>query len=87
VVRVALSAFIALGQTLLQLVVSSVVVLYISGATSVIVDSLVNPIIQIAIVLIYFDLRVRREGLDLFQLAQRVSAPPPPSGPPLPSLS
>lgn len=87
VVRVALSAFIALGQTLLQLVISSVVVLYISGATSVIVDSVVNPIIQIAIVLIYFDLRVRREGLDLFQLAQRVSVPPPPPGPPLPSPS
>jgi hypothetical protein len=85
VVRVALSAFLALGQTLLQLVVSSVVVLWISGATSVIVDSLVNPIIQIAIVLIYFDLRVRREGLDLFQMAQRVSAPPPPYGAPLPS--
>jgi hypothetical protein len=78
-VRIALSAFIALGQTLLQLVVSSVVVLWISGATSVVVDSLVNPILQIAIVLIYFDLRVRREGLDLFQLAEGL--PLPPSGP------
>jgi hypothetical protein len=28
-------------------------------------------------VLIYFDLRVRREALDLFQLAQRVSSPQP----------
>ncbi len=76
-VRFALSAFIALGQTLLQLVVSSVVVLWISGATGVIVDSLVNPILQIAIVLIYFDLRVRREALDLFQLAQGLPPPPP----------
>jgi hypothetical protein len=76
-VRIALSAFIALGQALLQLVVSSVVVLWISGATGVIVDSLVNPILQIAIVLIYFDLRVRREGLDLFQLAQGLPPPPP----------
>jgi hypothetical protein len=82
-VRIALSAFIALGQTLLQLVVSSVVVLWISGATSVIVDSLVNPILQIAIVLIYFDLRVRREGLDLFQLAQALPPPPPPPPPAL----
>jgi hypothetical protein len=72
VARIALSAFIALGQALLQIVVSSVVVLWIAGATSVIVDSLVNPILQIAIVLIYFDLRVRREGLDLFQMAQRL---------------
>lgn len=77
VARIALSAFIALGQALLQLVVSSVVVLWISGATSVIVDSLVNPVIQIAIVLIYFDLRVRREALDLFQLAQRIGPPQP----------
>jgi hypothetical protein len=80
-VRIALSAFIALGQTLLQIVVSPVIVLWISGATSVIVDSLVNPIVQIAIVLIYFDLRVRREGLDLFQLAQALPPPPPPFAP------
>ena len=74
VVRLALSAFVALGQALLQIVVSTAVVFWISGATTVIVDSLVNPVIQIAVVLIYFDLRVRREGLDLFQLAQRVAA-------------
>jgi hypothetical protein len=77
-VRFALSAFIALGQTLLQLVISPLVVVWISGATGVIVDSLVNPVFQIAIVLIYFDLRVRREGLDLFQLAQGLPPPPPP---------
>jgi len=80
-VRFALSAFIALGQTLLQLVISPVIVIWISGATGVIVDSLVNPVFQIAVVLIYFDLRVRREGLDLFQLAQALP-PPPPSPPP-----
>jgi hypothetical protein len=76
-VRVALGAFIALGQGLLQLVVSPLVVVWISGATSVIVDSLVNPVFQIAIVLIYFDLRVRREALDLFQLAQALPSPSP----------
>jgi hypothetical protein len=85
-VRIALGAFIALAQTLLQLVISPVVVLWISGATSVIVDSLVNPILQIAIVLIYFDLRVRREGLDLFQLAQALPPPPPPPAPGLASI-
>jgi hypothetical protein len=52
----------------------------------VIVDSLVNPILQIAIVLIYFDLRVRREALDLFQLAQGLPPPPPPPLPPPPGL-
>jgi hypothetical protein len=76
VVRLALNAFIALGQVLLMIVISSVIVGWIAGATQVIVDSLVNPILQIAVVLIYFDLRVRREALDLFQLAQRVVAPP-----------
>jgi hypothetical protein len=85
-VRFALSAFIALGQTLLQLVMSPLVVVWISGATGVIVDSLVNPVFQIAIVLIYFDLRVRREGLDLFQLAQGLPPPPPPPPPALASL-
>jgi hypothetical protein len=45
--------------------------------TAAIVDSLVFPVLQIAIVLIYFDLRVRKEGLDLFQQAQRISPPLP----------
>lgn len=76
VARLALNAFIALVQYLLVIVAPSALVLGISGATQVIVDSLVNPVLQIAIVLVYFDLRVRREGLDLFQLAQRVSNPP-----------
>ena len=76
-VRIALGAFIAIAEGLLQLVVSPLVVVWISGASSVIVDSLVNPLIQIAIVLVYFDLRVRREGLDLFQLAQELPSPPP----------
>jgi hypothetical protein len=79
-VRFALSAFIALGQTLLQIVISPVIVIWIAGATGVIVDSLVNPVFQIAVVLIYFDLRVRREALDLFQLAQALPLPPPPAG-------
>lgn len=84
VVRIALGAFLALGQALLQLLFPSVVILWLTASSTVIIDSLVNPVIQIAIVLIYFDLRVRKEGLDLFQLAQGVvgiSPPPPP--PPL----
>jgi hypothetical protein len=77
VVSLALRAFLALGQALLQIVVSQLVIVWISAATSAIVDSLVYPIVQIAIVLIYFDLRVRKEGLDLFQQAQRISPPLP----------
>jgi len=77
VARTALRAFIVLAQSLLQLVIPTVAALWIAAASSVIVGSLVNPLLQIAIVLIYFDLRVRREALDLFQLAQRVSSPQP----------
>jgi hypothetical protein len=61
----------------LQAFVSSYLSIAISEATGILVSSLVSPILQIATVLIYFDLRVRREGLDLFQLAQRVGAPSP----------
>lgn len=76
VVAGALQAFLALGQLLLQAFVSTYLSLAISEATGILVSSLVAPILQIATVLIYFDLRVRREGLDLFQLAQRVGTPP-----------
>jgi hypothetical protein len=76
VVASALQAFLFLGQLLLQAVISSYLSLAISEATGIIVSSLVAPILQIATVLIYFDLRVRKEGLDLFQLAQNVGAPP-----------
>ena len=77
VVGGALQAFLSLGQFLLQAFVSSYLSLAIAEATGIVVSSLVAPILQIATVLIYFDLRVRREGLDLFQLAQRVGTPPP----------
>lgn len=77
VVSSALQAFLYLGQILLSLILSSYLSLAISEAATMIISSLVNPIFQIAIVLIYFDLRVRKEGLDLFQLAQRVGAAPP----------
>jgi len=85
VVRTALGAFLTLGQALLQLLFPSIVILWFTASSTVIIDSLVNPVIQIAIVLIYFDLRVRKEGLDLFQLAQGVvgMSPPPPPPPPL----
>ena len=76
VVRIGLAAFIGLGQALLTIVLSSAVGIAIAGAAGQIVDSLVNPILQIGVVLIYFDLRVRREALDLFQLAQRLPPPP-----------
>jgi len=77
VLRVGLAAFLVLAEQLLLVVASQYLVLSITQATNVIIDSLVNPVLQIAIVLVYLDLRVRREALDLFQLAQRVSATAP----------
>jgi hypothetical protein len=76
VVRLGLGAFIQLGQVLLQVVLSPFIALAITSASAQVIDALVNPLLQIAIVLIYFDLRVRREALDLFQMAQQVVAPP-----------
>ncbi|HEY0832117.1 MAG TPA: hypothetical protein VGE99_13320 [Candidatus Dormibacteraeota bacterium] len=76
VAQFALGAFLQLGQLLLQLFISPFIAAAIAGASGQIVGAVVNPILQIAIVLIYFDLRVRKEGLDLFQMAYRLSAPP-----------
>ena len=77
VAGVALGAFLELGRFLLQLVVSPFIAIAISSVTSQIVAAVVNPILQIAIVLVYFDLRVRKEGLDLFQMAYQLSPAPP----------
>ena len=46
---------------------------------STLLGALINPITTIAIVLLYFDLRVRKEGLDLDQLAQQTSPGPAPA--------
>jgi hypothetical protein len=46
------------------------------------VQVVVTPILAIAISLIYFDLRVRKEALDLDQLALAASPLPPPVAPP-----
>lgn len=79
VVRVALGAVLALVGLLLQTVLTPLVTLAITSAASEVLYALATPVVQIAIVLIYFDLRVRREALDLFQLAHRVAAPQPAS--------
>jgi hypothetical protein len=75
VVGLGLGGFIQLAQFLLGLVVSPFIAAAISLGTGELVSALVNPIMQIALVLIYFDLRVRKEGLDLFQMAYRLAAP------------
>lgn len=75
-VRLALTAFTEVMQFALDLILSPLIAAGIASSIAQLVDALVNPIIQIAIVLIYFDLRVRREALDLFQMAQHVAMPP-----------
>ena len=74
---IGLGAFVQLAQYLLGIFVSQVVATVVATASGQLVVALVNPIMQIAIVLVYFDLRVRKEGLDLFQMAYRLSAPRP----------
>ena len=74
VVRTALVAFAVVPVAAASLFLSSYILLGIAGAINVIVDALVNPVLQIAVVLIYFDLRVRREALDLFQMAHKLAA-------------
>ena len=46
---------------------------------STLLSALVSPITTIAVTLLYFDLRVRKEGLDLDQLAQQTSPGPAPA--------
>jgi hypothetical protein len=77
VVSLALEAFLYLGQILLSIFLSQFLAFALYEAGAIVVSGLLIPILQIALVLIYFDLRVRKEGLDLFQLAQHVSAAPP----------
>jgi hypothetical protein len=75
VVRWALVAFAVVPIAALSFFFSSYILLALTGAVTVVVDALVNPIFQIAVVLVYFDLRVRREALDLFQMAHQLAAP------------
>lgn len=53
--------------------------LAVSSVGSTLLSAIISPITTIAIVLLYFDLRVRKEGLDLDQLAQQTSPGPAPA--------
>jgi len=74
VVDFALSGFFYLGQGLLSIVVSPYIALSIYEAAVILVQGLTVPILLIAFVLLYFDLRVRKEGIDLFQLAAQLAS-------------
>jgi hypothetical protein len=73
VVTLALGAFFYAGQGFLSIVVSQYIALSIYEGAIILVQGLTIPILLIALVLLYFDLRVRKEGIDLFQLASRLA--------------
>jgi hypothetical protein len=75
VASIALGAFVQLAQFALLIVLSPVIATGVAVAASQLIGAVLNPVMQILIVLIYFDLRVRREALDLFQMAYQLSAP------------
>jgi len=77
VISAALGAFFYLAEALMSIFLSAYLALAIYEGVVVLANALINPIFLIAMVLIYFDLRVRKEGLDLFQLAQQVTSAPP----------
>lgn len=60
-------------------VTSGDVGLAVVAVGTAVLGALISPIITIAFVLLYFDLRVRKEGLDLDQLAQQTSTGPAPA--------
>jgi membrane-anchored glycerophosphoryl diester phosphodiesterase (GDPDase) len=77
VISLALGAFLYIGQILMTLLLSPYLALAIYEGAVVLVSALVIPVQLIAVVLIYFDLRVRKEAIDLFQLAQQTTVAPP----------
>jgi hypothetical protein len=74
--RVGLEAFLNVVSSLLEIVINRFLIAAIAQGAAILVGALVTPVSQIVVVLIYFDLRVRREALDLFSMAQRLVAPP-----------
>jgi hypothetical protein len=55
---------------------SPVVVFFASAIANAISQTLTTPFLAATITIMYFDLRVRKEGFDLELLAQQVGAPP-----------
>lgn len=57
---------------------STVVTYFATGVSTVVGTVLTQPFIAALVVIIYYDLRVRREGFDLALMVQQLDAPPPP---------
>ena len=52
----------------------------LQAVVNIIGTALTTPFVAVLTMVIYFDLRVRKEGFDLYLLAQRVGVSPPPGG-------
>jgi hypothetical protein len=76
IVRLGLNGFLTISEMPLEMVLNPFLVSAIVTGAATLIAALVTPVVQILIVLIYFDLRVRREALDLFQMAFQLAAPP-----------
>lgn len=72
---------IIVGLTLVFGVEDSVLgTVLVSGTGNVIAGVLTTPFVAAIVVLVYFDLRVRKEGLDIRLLAENVGLAPPAGG-------
>ena len=58
---------------IIGVVLSGDLLLAVGAVGSTLLNAVVSPIFTIGVVLLYFDLRVRNEGLDLDQLARQTS--------------
>jgi hypothetical protein len=72
--RLGLEAFLNVVSSLLEIVINRFLIAVIAQGAAILVGALVTPVSQIVIVLIYFDLRVKREALDLFSMAHRLAS-------------
>ncbi len=63
-------------------VTTSTAAVVLSGIIGGIITIVFAPLTAAVVTIIYFDLRIRKEGFDVALMAQRLGTPPPPSGPP-----
>lgn len=61
---------------IISVVLSGDILLAVGAVGSTLLNAVVSPIFTIGVVLLYFDLRVRKEGLDLDQLARQTGPAP-----------
>lgn len=76
------SALLTGGFVATSGVTTSTAATALSGVVGGIITIVFAPLTAAVVTIIYFDLRIRKEGFDVALMAQRLGTPPPPSGPP-----